>query len=57
MFQGVQAMAQPYAIQDQQAVQEPMVTELLAELRAIDDKARIAVRFYEIMDWASQNEM
>jgi hypothetical protein len=50
-------MAPSHAIQDQQAVQDPLVTELLAELPAIDAKARIACRFYTIMDWSSQNEM
>ena len=50
-------MAQPHAIQDQQAVQELMLTELLAELQAIDDKARMVVRFCKVMDLTSQNEM
>jgi hypothetical protein len=50
-------MAQPHAIQDQQAVQELMITELLAELQAIDDKARMVVRFCKVMDLNSQHEM
>jgi hypothetical protein len=49
-------MAQSHAIHHQQAVQDPLVIELLAELQAIDEKARIASRFYTIMDWVSQNE-
>ena len=50
-------MAQSHATQEQQAVQEPVVMALLAELQAIDDKTRVADRFYKIMDWNSQNEM
>jgi hypothetical protein len=50
-------MPQSHAIQDQQAVQELMITELLAELQAIDDKARMVVRFCKVMDLNSQHEM
>ena len=50
-------MTQLRAIHDQLAVQDALVTELLAELQAIDEKAKLAVRFYEIMEWISQNEM
>jgi hypothetical protein len=49
-------MAQSHAIQDQQAVQDPVVTALLAELQAIDEKARIVGRLYKTMDWISQND-
>jgi hypothetical protein len=41
-------MAKPHDTQDYQTWQEhPMVEELLAELPEIDDKLRIALRFYE----------
>lgn len=49
-------MTQLHAIHDQLAVQEALFTELLAELRAIDEKAKLAVRFYEVMEWIFQNE-
>jgi hypothetical protein len=43
-------MAKPHDTQDYQTWQEhPMVEELLAELPEIDDKLRIALRFYEIV--------
>ena len=41
---------------DQLAVQESLVTELLAELPAIDEKAKLEGRFYEVMERISQNE-
>jgi hypothetical protein len=41
---------------DQLAVQESLVTELLAELQAIDEKAKLEGRFYEVMESISQNE-
>jgi hypothetical protein len=41
---------------DQLAVQESLVTELLVELPAIDEKAKLEGRFYEVMEWISQNE-
>ena len=50
-------MTQLRAIHDQLAVQEVLITELLAELQAIDEKAKLAVRFYEVMEWISQNEI
>ena len=50
-------MAQLRAIHDQLAVQEVLITELLVELQAIDEKAKLAVRFYEVMEWISQNEI
>ena len=41
-------MAKPHDTQDYQTWQaHPMVEELLAELPEIDDKLRIALRFYE----------
>jgi hypothetical protein len=43
-------MAKPHDPQDYQTWQEhPVVEELLAELSEIDDKLRIALRFYEIV--------
>jgi hypothetical protein len=42
-------MAMPHDTQDQPTWQEHMVKELIAELQAIDDKARIEARFYEVM--------
>jgi hypothetical protein len=50
-------MATPHDIQDYHALQEHRVTELMAELQAIDDKARTEVQFYTVMDWFSQNDM
>ena len=51
-------MATPHETRNQEAFQEhPMVTELLAELQAIEDKARGEVRFFAVVDLASQNEM
>jgi hypothetical protein len=41
---------------DQLAVQESLVTELLVELPAIDEKAKLEGRFYEVMESISQNE-
>jgi len=50
-------MATPHDIRDQEAFEEhPLVTELLVELQAIEEKTRVAVRFFTIMDWSSQNE-
>lgn len=44
-------MAKPQDTQDQEVLQEQqIVKEFMAELQAIDDKARIEVRFYEMMD-------
>ena len=42
---------------DQLAGQESLITELLAELQVIDEKAKLESRFYEVMEWGSQNEM
>ena len=43
-------MAQPYATHNHEVFQEhPMVTELLAELQAIDEKERVESRFYELI--------
>jgi len=47
-------MAKPHDTQDYQTWQEhPRVEELLAELPEIDDKLRIALRFYDIVAWPS----
>jgi hypothetical protein len=51
-------MAKPHDTQDHKPHQEqPMVRELLAELQAIDEKARVEIRFYEIMAQPSHIEM
>ena len=51
-------MAKPYDTHHHEVCQEhPMITELLAELQAIDDKARMVVRFCKVMDLNSQHEM
>lgn len=50
-------MTQRRAIHDQVAMQESLVTELLAELQAIDQKAKLEARFYEVMECISQNEI
>jgi hypothetical protein len=51
-------MAKPHETRNHEPFQEhPIVTALLAELQAIEDKARVAVRFFTVMDWASQHEM
>ena len=50
-------MATPHVMFDQEAVHEhAMVKELLAELRRMDDKARVEARVYEHIDGASHNE-
>lgn len=51
-------MAKPHHTRDHKPCQEhPMVTELLAELQEIDEKARVEIRFYEIMALASHIEI
>jgi hypothetical protein len=51
-------MAKPHDTQDHKPYQEqPMVRELLAELQAIDEKARVEIRFHEIMARFSHIEM
>jgi len=51
-------MAKPHDTQHQEAFQEhPKVTELLAELQAIEDKERVEGTFFTVMDWVSHNEM
>jgi hypothetical protein len=51
-------MAKPPGIQDHKPYQEqPVVRELLAELQAIDEKARVEIRFYEIIAHPSHIEM
>jgi hypothetical protein len=43
-------MAKPHDTRDQDVFPEhQMVKELLAELQAIDAKARVEVRFYELI--------
>ena len=43
-------MAKPHDTLDHQPWQEhPMVEELLAELHEMDEKARMEIRFYEII--------
>jgi hypothetical protein len=43
-------MAKPHDTKNHEAFQEhPMVTELLAELQTMDEKARVEVRFYELI--------
>jgi hypothetical protein len=43
-------MAKPHDTRDPKTFQEhPMVKELLAELHEIDAKARVELRFYEII--------
>ena len=43
-------MAKPHDTPDHQTWQEhPLVEELLAELQEIDAKARVEIRFYEII--------
>ena len=48
-------MTQLHAI-DQLAVQESLITELLAELQVIDEKAKLEGRFCKVMELISQNE-
>ena len=44
-------MAKPQDTQGQEVFQEhQIVKELMVELQAIDDKVRVEVRFYEVMD-------
>jgi hypothetical protein len=50
-------MAKPHDTPDHPTGQEhPMVTELLAELHEIDAKARVELRFYEILACVSHIE-
>jgi len=43
-------MAKPHDTQDHTTWQEqPLVKELLLELRESDEKARVVIRFYEII--------
>ena len=50
-------MAKPHESLDQEALHEhPMVKELWAELQAMDEKARLETRFYELMDCVSHSE-
>jgi hypothetical protein len=50
-------MAKPYDIQDHKTFQEhQIVKKLLAELQAIDEKARAELRFYEILTHTSHND-
>jgi hypothetical protein len=55
---GGQGMAKPYASLDQDVLREhPMVKELLAELQAIDEKARLEIRFDELITHISHIEV
>jgi hypothetical protein len=50
-------MAKPHDTQDLPTGQEqPMVKELLAELHGMDEKARMEIRFYEIIAGLSHIE-
>jgi hypothetical protein len=43
-------MAKPNQSRNEQTVQEQrIISELLAELQAIDEKERVEVRFYELI--------
>ena len=43
-------MAQPHDTHNHEVFQEhPMITELLAEWQAIEEKGRVEARFYEII--------
>jgi hypothetical protein len=43
-------MAKPHATHNHEVCQEhPMVTELLAELQAIEEKRRVEARFYTLI--------
>jgi hypothetical protein len=54
-WSGEYAMAKPHDTQNHEVFQEdPMVTELLAELQAMDEKARVEARFYELIAWISR---
>ena len=51
-------MPKPHNTHNHEVCQEHlMITALLVELQAIDEKAKLAVRFYEVMEWISQNEI
>jgi hypothetical protein len=48
--QGGQAMAKPHDPHHHEVFQEhPMITELLTELQAIEEKGRIEARFYTLI--------
>jgi hypothetical protein len=43
-------MAQPHDTQNHEVLQEhPMITQLLAELQAIEEKRRVEARFYTLI--------
>jgi hypothetical protein len=47
-------MAKPYDTHNHEVFQEhPMITELLAELQAIEEKGRVEARFYALIAWIS----
>jgi hypothetical protein len=51
-------MAKSHETRDHKTWQEhPMVAELLAELHEIEAKARVQLRFYEILTCASHNDI
>jgi hypothetical protein len=50
-------MAKPHDTHNHEVLQEhPMVKELLAALQTIDENARVAGRFYELIDRISHSE-
>ena len=51
-------MAKPHETRDHKTLREhPIVAALLAELHEIEEKARVELRFYEVLTCASHNEM
>ena len=43
-------MAKPHETPNHEVCQEhPMITELLAEVQAIEEKGRVEARFYEVI--------
>lgn len=51
-------MAKPCESRDQEALHEhPMVKELPRELQEIDEKARVEIRFYGLIAYASHIEI
>jgi hypothetical protein len=48
--QGAQSMAKPYDSHNHEVCQEDlMMTELLAELQALEEKRRVEARFYALI--------
>jgi hypothetical protein len=49
-LEGEYLMAKPHDTHNHEVFQEhPMITELLAELQAIEEKGRVEARFYELI--------